>query len=261
MQGVMFNKRGVVAVIVFIVASATQADAPDRRVFENRYLSVQVGAEHAQINLLQSIIEIQVPERFQTVGGSLNYLLKPYGFQIDDNPESNEQYLLLMLALPEPHRQLGPITLMDAVTTLGGESFRPLINPVKRTVRYQLRDGFGKFVTDEELAHARKQWLEEKEKNSPSLTDKEFTVHVQPGDNLSSIVNELDIAGLTTDQALVYLFQANPHAFVSSNMNYLLAGAELTIAPVEPETLPTAVEASQLVDEHYRLWVQREVTP
>ena len=76
----------------------------------------------------------------------MNYLLKPYGFQIDDNPESNEQYLLLMLALPEPHRQLGPITLMDAVTTLGGASFRPLINPAKRTVRYQLRDGFGEFV-------------------------------------------------------------------------------------------------------------------
>lgn len=261
MQGVMLSKRGVVAAIVFIVASATQAGVPDRRVFENRYLSVQVGAEHAQIDLLQSIIEIQIPGQFKTVGGSLNYLLKPYGFQIDDNPESDDQYLLFMLALPGPHRQLGHITLMDAITTLGGASYRPLINPVKRTIRYQLRDGFGQFVTDEELAHARKQWLEEKEKSSPSPTDEEFTVLVQQGDSLSRIVNEFDLAGITTDQALVYLFQTNPHAFVNSNMNHLLAGVTLTIAPVEPETLPTAFEASQLVDEHYRLWVQWEATP
>ncbi|MCZ0866736.1 hypothetical protein O0V09_16105 [Dasania sp. GY-19] len=257
----MFNKRGVVAAIVFIVASATQADAPDRRVFENRYMSVQVGAEHAQTYLLQSIIEIQIPERFKTVGGSLNYLLKPYGFQIDDDPDSNEQYLLLMLALPEPHRQLGPVTLIDAITVLGGESFQALINPVKRTVRYQLCDGFGQFVSGEELASARKQWLEEKEKISPSLTDEEFTVLVKQGDSLSSIVNELDIAGITTDQTLVYLFQANPHAFVSSNMNYLLAGVTLTVPTVDPETLLTEFEASQFVDEHYRLWIQREVTP
>ena len=28
----------------------------------------------------------------------------------------------------------------------------------------------------------------------------------------------------------------------------------LTIPPVEIEALPTAVESSRLVDEHYRLW-------
>ena len=116
-------------------------------------------------------------------------------------------------------------------------------------------------MSDEELARARKQWLEEKEKSSPSLTTDEFSVLVQPGDSLSRIVNKIYIAGITTDQALVYLFRANPHAFVNSNMNYLLAGETLTVPPVELEALPTAFEASQLVDEHYRLWVQREVTP
>ncbi len=104
--------------------------------FESRYLSVQVGPEQAQTDLLQNIVEIRVPETITTVGESLDYLLRPYGCQIDEFPEVDEQYLLLILALQEPHRRLGPMTLMDAITTLGGNSFRPLINSVKRTVKY-----------------------------------------------------------------------------------------------------------------------------
>ena len=84
---------------------------------------------------------------------------------------------------------------------------------------------------------------------------------VQLGDSLSHIASQLNLTGMTIDQVLVYLFRANPHAFANDNMNHLLAGKTLKIPPVNPETLPTAFEASQLVDEHYGLWIQREVTP
>ena len=262
MQAVMFNKCGLVAAIVFIAASAIQqVHASDRRVFESRYLSVQVGAEPAQIDLLQSIIEIQMPTRVTTVGESLTLLLGPYGFQLEDNPESGEQYLLLMLPLPEPHRQLGPITLIDAITTLGGPGFQPLINPVKRTIGYQLRDGFDQFVTNEDVQHSRKQWSEEKERISLSPNDEVFTVLVKQGDSLSHIVNVLDLGGITTDQALTLLFQANPHAFVNNNMNHLLAGTTLMIPPVQSDVFLSVIEARELVDRHYRLCHRREVKP
>ncbi|WP_287018164.1 FimV/HubP family polar landmark protein [Cycloclasticus sp.] len=256
---------------------ANTTDTTDSRILESRYISAQVGPEDAQTDLLKSIIDIQVPEQITTVGGALDYLLRPYGFQldvsheVDEQPEVDEQYLLLVLTLPEPHRKLESMTLMDALITLGGKSFRPLINPVKRSVRYQLREGFGQFATAEEMEVAKQEWLDQKEITSLppkepgviSVVQQEHQTYgpVQRGDSLSHIASQLNLTGMTIDQVLVYLFRANPHAFANENMNHLLAGKMLNTPPVNPETLPTAFEASQLVDEHYRLWIQREVTP
>ncbi len=285
MREIVIGGLGAILATVLVLpltVQATTTETADNRIFESRYLSVQVGPESTQTDLLQSIVDIRVPERITTVGGSLDYLLRPYGFQLDDShkvdkqPEADEQYLLLVLTLPEPHRNLRLMTLMDALTTLGGKSFRPLINPVKRSVRYQLREGFGQFATAEEMEIAKQQWLDQKEINSlPSKEpgavsaaqqDRQSYGPVQRGDSLSRIASQLDLSGMTIDQVLVYLFHANPHAFANDNMNHLLAGAMLKLPPVNPETLLTKYEASQLVDEHYRLWkkrlwIQREVTP
>ena len=271
-----------VAILTMIFAlpltvQANTTDTTDSRILESRYISAQVGPEDAQTDLLKSIIDIQVPEQITTVGGALDYLLRPYGFQldvsheVDEQPEVDEQYLLLVLTLPEPHRKLESMTLMDALITLGGKSFRPLINPVKRSVRYQLREGFGQFATAEEMEVAKQEWLDQKEITSLppkepgviSVVQQEHQTYgpVQRGDSLSHIASQLNLTGMTIDQVLVYLFRANPHAFANENMNHLLAGKMLNTPPVNPETLPTAFEASQLVDEHYRLWIQREGTP
>ena len=278
MRETVIGRWGAILTIVFALPLTVQADTTDTedsRILESRYLSVPMGPESAQTDLLKSIVDIRVPEQITTVGGSLDYLLKPYGFQLEDSPEVDEQYLLLILMLPEPHRNLESMTLMDALITLGGKSFRPLINPVRRSVRYQLREGFGQFATAEEMEVAKQQWLDQKE--ITSLPPKELGVisvvqqehqtygPVQRGDSLSHIASQLNLTGMTIDQVLVYLFRANPHAFANHNMNHLLAGEMLNTPPVNPETLPTAFEASQLVDEHYRLWkkrlwIQREVT-
>lgn len=279
MRETVIGRWVAILTMIFALPLTVQANATgtvDSRIFESRYLTVQVGPEVAKTDLLKSIVDLRVPEKITTVGGALDFLLRPYGFQLDDSHEADEQYLLLVLTLPEPHRNLGSMTLMDALTTLGGKSFRPLINPVKRSVRYQLREGFGQFATAEEMEIAKQQWLDQKEINSlPSKEpgalsaaqqDRQSYGPVQRGDILSRIASQLDLPGMTIDQVLVYLFRENPHAFANANMNHLLAGTVLKIPPVNPETLPTEFEASQLVDEHYRLWkkrlwIQREVTP
>lgn len=280
MRETAIGKLVVTLTAVLILALTAQADTTgvaDSRIFESRYLSVQVGPEDAQTDLLQSIVDLRVPEQITTVGEALDYLLRPYGFQLDDShevyeqPEVNEQYLLLVLTLPEPHRNLGAMTLMDALIALGGKSFRPLINPVKRSVRYQLREGFGQFATAEDREVAKQEWLDQKEiislpPKDPgviSVAQQEHQTYgpVKRGDSLSRIASQLNLRGMAIDQVLVYLFHANPHAFANDNMNHLLAGAMLKLPPVNPETSPTGYEASQFVDEHYRLWIQREVTP
>ena len=172
MRETVIGRWVAILTIVYALPLTVQAnttDAADSRTFESRYLSVEVGPDDAQTDLLQSIVDLRVPEQISTVGGALDYLLRPYGFQLDDSdevdkqPEADEQYLLLVLTLPEPHRNLGSMTLMDALATLGGKSFRPLINPVKRSVRYQLREGFGQFATAEDMGSAKQQWVGQKE--------------------------------------------------------------------------------------------------
>jgi type IV pili sensor histidine kinase/response regulator len=249
----------VIGLILALIVPVAYTRDDVKTVSESRYVSVRVGAMPDQQDLLESIVDIQVPEYAHNIGQALEYLLAPFGFRLDDMPEEGEQFLLFVLPLPEPHRQLGPLTLMDAVTTLGAPGFQPLINPVKRTIGYQLRDGFGQFVTDEDLDQGRTQWLEGKERISLSPNAEIFTVLVQQGDSLSHIVNVLDLGGITTDQALALLFQANPHAFVNNNMNHLLAGTTLTIPPVQSDAFLSVIEARELVDRHYRLWDRREV--
>ena len=280
MRETVIGKLVVILTIVLILPLTVQAgttNTADTRILESRYLSAQVGPEDAQLDLLQSIVDLRAPEQITTVGEVLDYLLRPYGFQLDDShkvdeqPEGNEQYLLLVLTLPEPHRNLGSMTLLDALATLGGKSFRPLINPVKRSVRYQLREGFGQFATAEDMEVAKQEWLDQKEMNLLPPKDLESITGaqqehqtygpVQRGDSLSHIANQIGFSGMTIDQVLVYLFRENPHAFANDNMNHLLAGKTLKTSLVNPETLPTAFEASQFVDEHYRVWIQREVTP
>jgi type IV pili sensor histidine kinase/response regulator len=133
MREIAIGRWVAILAVVFVYPLSVQADTAGMagsRIFESRYLSAQVGPENAQIDLLQSIVDLRVPEKTTTVGGALDYLLRPYGFQLDDShdlnepSEVNEQYLLFVLTLPEPHRNLGTMTLMDALNTLGGKSFR-----------------------------------------------------------------------------------------------------------------------------------------
>lgn len=274
MREAVIGRWMTILTVVFAVPLTVQADTTDKvdnRIFESRYLSVQVGPENAQADLLQSIVDTRIPEQITTVGGALDHLLRPYGFRLDDDPDVDEQYLLLILTLPEPHRTLASMTLKDALIILGGKSFRPLINPVKRSVRYQLRKGFSQFATTEDRAMAKQQWLDQKEisllsskdRALISATQSEHPTYgpVQQGDSLSYIASQLEASGMTIDQMLVTLFRANPHAFANDNMNHLLVGKTLTVPSVNSEALPTAFEASQFVDQHHRLWIQREVTP
>jgi len=55
------------------------------------------------------------------------------------------------------------------------------------------------------------------------------TVTVMRGDTLIGIANKFPVAGATRYQMLWALFQANPNAFISQNMNLLKAGAALNI--------------------------------
>ena len=115
-----------------------------------------------------------------------------------------------------------------------------------------LRKGYQQFVTEEEIEQAARNW-----------TQKNQTVShygpVNKGESLSSIVTVAGLKGMTLDQRMVQVFQANLNAFLN-NMNALKKGVMLSLIPHDSAVLSMSA-ASRIVDEHHRLWLETKVTP
>ena len=248
------------------LSSAETIEQSQITVLDSRYVNVRAVPKPGQTDLLSNIVELKFPDQIHNIGRALEFVLQQYGFRLADcQTVTPEQYLLFMLPLPNPHRQLGPMTLDDTLSTLGGEGFVRSVNPVNRTVCYQLREGYQHYVDAFDIETARRQWLALKESTSLSVEEiseqspSESYGPVKPGEYLSSIASQIPISDITLDQLLVHLFNTNPQAFFNDNMNALSAGAVLVIQPLEQAKDVSAREASEIVDEHYRLWVEQKV--
>lgn len=73
----------------------------------------------------------------------------------------------------------------------------------------------------------------------------EYTV--RSGDTLSRIANRTQRPGVSLDQMLVSLYQANPDAFAGNNMNRLKSGAVLAVPSAEAAKAVSAAEARSLI--------------
>jgi pilus assembly protein FimV len=70
---------------------------------------------------------------------------------------------------------------------------------------------------------------------------------VRRGDTLYGVAARVQRPGVSLDQMLVALYQANPQAFIGENMNRLRAGAVLSVPGAEQAQSVTPSEARQLI--------------
>lgn len=245
----------VIALIVITLSSIVLAESEQVGLAKSRYVSVALGPTGAQKNPLDRVVEIQIPQRITTVGAAIEYTVLPHGFRLHgEGDAAPEQSLMVSLPLPDVHRALGPLKLIDALQVLGGEAFILRVNPVKRTVSYVLNPDYRQCVTAEDIEQAHQKWLRHKEQSR---------IHaygpVKLGETLSRISIALSLHGMTLDQRMVQLYHANLNAF-DNNMNSLKVGEMLSIPPADLNEMSVR-EASQFVDKHYRRWKQRVPTP
>ena len=270
MQSIILKR--VVILVAVIVGYLPLSKAEEGAVIvDSRYTTERVGATPGQTALLKNVFREHIPPHITTVGEAIEYVLRPFGYQLlVDELKTESQYVLLALPLPKPHRTLGPITLAEALSVLGGDSFTSVINPVTRRVSFQLKDSYRSYITDLDIEHAKVMWLDTQEKRSlladlPDERSKQPVLPgygpVAPGEYLSAIVKNFQVQGITHDQALVHIFTANPDAFSNDNMNYLLRGAMLTIPAFDDPSMLSAEEASHIVEDQYRIWKNQKVTP
>ncbi len=97
---------------------------PAQTVRTGRYSYAAVGAQAAQVDPLLAVIDVRLPTDVTTVEEAVNYLLRRSGFNLlPPDPSDQPVNSLLSQPLPEVHRHLGPISLREALLTLGGKAF------------------------------------------------------------------------------------------------------------------------------------------
>ncbi|MGH8346295.1 MAG: PilL N-terminal domain-containing protein [Pseudomonas sp.] len=115
-----------------------QTPAVPAWVRQDRYTLVSTRPTLEQRQPLYQLINIQIaPALHANVGDALRHVLQRSGYTLC--PGSVELAVLFNRPLPAVHYQLGPISLLDALTVIGGPTWRLDIDPVHRTVCYALR--------------------------------------------------------------------------------------------------------------------------
>ena len=92
----------------------------------------------AQDDLLAATLIVRFPERIQTLGEAVRYLLQRSGYRLAATESTAPETLALFaLPLPAAHRHLGPMTLREALETLAGPAFHLVQDPVHRLITFE----------------------------------------------------------------------------------------------------------------------------
>ncbi len=124
-----------------ILGAATESYADNIRV--GRYLAVADSPQTDQQQLLQQQIQVRFPQQIVTIEQAMQFTLQFSGYRLE-NPKSMSVLVQSMLKqrLPEVDRNFGPMTLQEALTTLAGESFYLLVDPVHRLVAFKIKQKY-----------------------------------------------------------------------------------------------------------------------
>jgi type IV pili sensor histidine kinase/response regulator len=108
-----------------------------------RYTVIKAMPTQAQSNLLDVMITVTIPSSIKTIDDTVRYLLKRSGYYMSSIPAQNQQIIqILSKPLPEIHRKIGPMRLIDALSMLTTPAFELITDPVKREIKYQLKESY-----------------------------------------------------------------------------------------------------------------------
>ncbi len=108
-----------------------------------RYTSIEPVASAQQKDLLSVVVTVSFTDQVQSVGDAMRHILLRSGYRLA-SPQSSDPALPILLQSPLPlvHRQLGPIRIDNALTTLAGPAWDLVIDPVNRLVSFDLLEQY-----------------------------------------------------------------------------------------------------------------------
>ncbi|MBX9706087.1 MAG: hypothetical protein K5Q00_07500 [Gammaproteobacteria bacterium] len=137
----MLKCRLLAALLFVIIFKITTSFADQVNV--SRYLAVDVKPQQSQTRLLQQQLQIKFPQDILTLKQAVEYVLQFSGYRLAESSHmSKATQTMLAQALPEVDSTFEPMTLEQALTTLAGESFYVLLDPVNRLVSFVLKPNY-----------------------------------------------------------------------------------------------------------------------
>jgi type IV pili sensor histidine kinase/response regulator len=123
-----------------LLALGSSAWADKNTVLVGRYLTVKNKPSLAQTDLLSQTIQVRFPQRVQTIGDAMDYLLRFSGYSLIAPPHrSSALQILLSKPLPLVDRDFGPMPLKEALTTLAGPAFYLTQDSLNRQVNFKVK--------------------------------------------------------------------------------------------------------------------------
>lgn len=105
---------------------------------QDHYTLVTTRPTLEQRQPLYQLVNVQIsPALHATVGEALHHVLQRSGYALCADSAAVDR--LFRRPLPAVQHQFGPISLLDALTIIGGPAWRLDVDPVDRTVCYALR--------------------------------------------------------------------------------------------------------------------------
>ena len=137
----MFNKHHPAGILAACLTGICVSVIPGLQASEvqvGRYSLLSAIPTEAQAELLATTVTVQLPERIQSVGEAVRYVLQRSGYRLAHAESIDPQAMaLLSLPLPVVHRSLGPLTLQQALQTLAGPTFHLVQDPVHRLIAFE----------------------------------------------------------------------------------------------------------------------------
>lgn len=117
-----------------------QEEGPEEVMRGQRFSLVIENAARRQRDLLEQVVNVSIPAQLnQSVEDGLRYTLQHTGYTLCP-PQREPQKLLYSRPLPAAHYRLGPMPLREALQVLAGSAFELQVDPIVRTICYQVRD-------------------------------------------------------------------------------------------------------------------------
>lgn len=108
-----------------------------------RYTSAKAASSDEQENLLNVVIQTEIPAKILTVGEAIRFLLMRSGYSLAPiEAQGKHVPQLLNKPLPHAHRKVGPIMLKDALGMIVGNAYWMSADPVHRLIAFDTVEEF-----------------------------------------------------------------------------------------------------------------------
>ena len=138
-RSAVLTALALLAHVVPCMQSAHAEEKPSEEVRVGRYSYLAPVATAEQANPLNVVVSLKLPQQIENVGTAIEFLLQRSGYRLEKNVNKKATALLYDLDIPAVHRDLGPITLTNALQTLTGPEWELKINKLTRKITFFAR--------------------------------------------------------------------------------------------------------------------------